>query len=175
MTEGAEQRLSRRVVRLFLPPLTAALLVSGACSFSLDGPAVGRTARTRPVCDDSKGLVVLDGVVGAGLGVAALGTFANDEPGAGVALALLGALFIGSALHGSGVVEACRGEIAAFDGELIQARVAEVARERAPVAVTPPAPVARVAPVSAPAPRDPYVEPAPAPDDEWAAFWTVMP
>lgn len=143
--------------------------VSG-CSLALDGPKPNRPRGYAPKCDDSKGLVVADGLLATTMGIAALSAFGQDETEAGVVLGLIGVAFTASAIRGNGVVNECRGEQALFAQENAPQfaptdpeNEQPTGRYAGPVTAAPRAPVATAAPVTAPAapttPSDPYAEP----------------
>jgi hypothetical protein len=85
------------------------ILLSG-CSLTLSGPDPNRPRTNRPTCDTGKGLVALDGVLAATLGLVAIGV-ASSDGGAAVAPGLLGSLFLLSAVHGNSTVDACNREM----------------------------------------------------------------
>jgi hypothetical protein len=166
-------------------------LVAG-CSFTLSGPDPNRVRSKLPECDTSKALVVVDSVLAAAAGITAL-SLGGDSGGAAIAPALLGALFVGSAIHGSHVVDECRQANAEYVAENRPRRLPPVARDmdrddedqappRPPVhaAVAPPpgpAPAGEPAPAP-PAPTPPpaaAAQPAPAPHpapiEIWVDFW----
>jgi hypothetical protein len=166
------------------------ILLSG-CSLTLSGPDPNRPRNNRPACDTSKGMVALDGALAATLGLVAIGVASNDNGGAAVAPALIGSLFLLSAIHGNSTVDACNREMASFDNSVAPPLQEPVADVRAPVAqppmmqppvVQPPAmqpqPAAIAAPPAqyqpSPVPRQPP-PPTTQGDDPWAAFWQEVP
>jgi hypothetical protein len=147
-----------------------ALIGMSGCSLALDGPKPNRPKGYAPKCDDSKGLVVADGLLATASGIGMLSAFGNDEVEAGVVLGLIGVAFTASAVRGNGVVNECNAEKALFAQEgapsfdppneqpsapaYAGARPARTPPTSAPIAtLTPPPPVAPSAP------NDPYVEP----------------
>jgi hypothetical protein len=78
------------------------------CSFALSGPDPQRPRGTMPKCDSSKSMVVLDSVLAAASGIAAISLAANNGGGGTVVPLAIGALFVGSAIHGNSVVNECR-------------------------------------------------------------------
>lgn len=159
--------------------LCACLAVAG-CSFSLSGPPKDRRLSERPVCDLGKGPVVVDSVVGAGLGLGALASVDDGSTGTAVALGLLGAGFILAAASGSSTVDDCRTATASYES-LQDVRDERAAAKRAmpqaPSVIPPPAVVAP--PASAPVPvapaRVPAAPPSPRPVNAWEQFWKEVP
>lgn len=134
------------------------------CSFSLDGPDPKRPAHSAPNCETGKGRVLTDGLVATTMAVATVSIGATSGAAA-ILPAVLGAVFVGSAIHGNNVVEDCRtanAEYAAF----------ELAPQPPVVAEDPPAPEAPAAPATPPMTREPAAAPAGVPTPAaWAAFW----
>ena len=147
-----------------------AIIGTSGCSLALDGPKPNRPKNYAPKCDDSKGLVVADGLLATALGIGSLSAFGQDEPSAGVVLGLIALAFTGSAVRGNGVVNECREEQALFaqeGGAYVppDEDVRPTAGQPMRAANTPTRPpIATTAPE---APADPYgeprSEPAPAP------------
>ncbi|MEO8549378.1 MAG: hypothetical protein ABI678_05380 [Kofleriaceae bacterium] len=141
------------------------------CSFALSGPDPKAPRTQSPHCDREKTAVVIDSVLGAAAGVATLAVGA-DNGGAAVIPALLGAVFVGAAIHGNTVVNDCREADAEYLATLqsappppavVEDRRYEAAEVTSPVALVPPAP-------AAPAEQTPPPPAATAPD-AWAEFW----
>lgn len=176
----------------------------GGCALTLTAPDRQRRLSETPKCDTGKGLVALDGLLGATLGVASLAALGEGEPEAAAITGLIGVAFIASAVRGNRVTNECR---AAFDGysplvvdddgrERPRGR-----RPRADVAAQPDDPyrdtgggpavsgpavsgtpaVATQPPVATPpTTTEPPAAPArprpPSPaDDPWSEFWTEVP
>ena len=98
----------------------AAVAVSG-CSLALSGPDPHRPAGQYPDCDRTKGLVMLDVLDGAGLGLGAMAISGSSGQAAAV-LGSAGALFLLAAYHGNGVVDDCRAETALIQAPAEQRR-----------------------------------------------------
>jgi len=139
-----------------------ALIGTSGCSLALDGPKPNRPKNYSPKCDDSKGLVVADGLMATALGIGSLSAFGQDEPEGGVILGLIALAFTASAVRGNGVVNECREEQALFaqEGGMPYVPTDEEVRPFAGQPAGSPSVVPRV-PVAtaATAPSDPYVEP----------------
>jgi len=101
--------------------VAGALLGCWGCAFSLDGPSPNRPRNRVPVCDTSKGLVALDGVMAAALGVLTL-SVATEEPAAALIPLGLAALYVGGAVSGSRTVDKCREAIAGYEGSYQEER-----------------------------------------------------
>lgn len=130
------------------------------CSFSLGGPDPKRPAHSAPNCETGKGRVLTDGLFATTMAVATVSIGATSGAAA-ILPAVVGAVFVGSAIHGNNVVEDCRkanAEYAALD----QVPRPLVAEDPPAPPVTPEPPVAPE-PVAAPAVVPPPVA--------WAAFW----
>lgn len=106
--------------------LAAALLVAWCgCGFALDGPDPNRPRHKVPICDTSKGLVVLDGLMATTLGVAAMALLANDEAAGALIPLTLGAIYLGGAVSGNKAVDECKQEITAYEqGYPVEERLA---------------------------------------------------
>jgi hypothetical protein len=137
------------------------------CSFTLDGPDPKRPARTAPSCETSKGRVLTDGILATTLALATVSVGATNGAAA-IVPAVIGAVFVGAAIHGNNVVEDCR----KANAEYAAATVDETPQQ--PVIADPsfepplPSPV----PVAPPPPPQPAPAPAAvAPTAMWAAFW----
>ena len=122
------------------------LILLAGCSLTLSGPDPNRPRTNRPTCDTGKGLVALDGALAATLGLVAIGVASNDG-GAAVAPALLGSLFLLSAVHGNSTVDACNREMDSWSASV-----------SAPV--PPDEPVAQLRPPPSMQPSMPSVQPA---------------
>jgi hypothetical protein len=142
------------------------LLLSG-CSLTLSGPDPNRPRNNRPACDTSKALVALDGALAATTGLIAVGLASNGDGGAAVAPALVGSLFLLSAVHGNNTVDACNREMDSYASSLVPLPEPQVAQQ----------PLVQPAVMPAPAVTPPHVPPPPppAPDDRWSAFWREVP
>lgn len=145
-----------------------AVIGTSGCSLALDGPKPNRPKNYAPKCDDSKGLVVADGLLATAAGIGALSALGENETEAGVVLGLVGVAFAASAVRGNGVVNECRAEQALFaqeGGRVFDPEANELGANpypRAPYA--PPATSARppiATGVPSTAPTDPYQEPPP--------------
>ena len=180
-----------------------ALGAVAGCSFALSGPDPQRPKNAAPECDTGKGLVGLDGLIGATLGITGLALL-NDNGGAAAVTGLLGLAFIGSAVRGNTAVNECRTALEAYHQVPYEPPMRDeprVARRphvtpsepppsegpRDPYVTThapplptiapPPAPGV-VAPVTPPARPAVPAKPAPAPPpeaDDWKDFWTEVP
>ena len=172
------------------------LLILTGCSLTLSGPDPNRPRNKLPVCDTSKSLVALDGVLAATMGIIAAAAASSNDGGAAVAPALFGAVFVASAIHGNSEVNACHREMENYDAMM-------AARETVPEDVPPPKPVERPVAVAPPGmqpppqpepqPQEPpelqeppqpppqpqpraQPQPPPAPaGDRWQAFWREVP
>jgi hypothetical protein len=155
------------------------ILLSG-CSLTLSGPDPNRPRQNRPTCDTSKALVALDGALAATMGIVAIGVAGNDG-GAAVVPALLGSLFLLSAVHGNSTVDACNREMDSWAATVNPATpeepVAQLPRMQ-PEAQLAPAQLAPQPAVQAPPPRAAAQQP-PEPqargEEPWAAFWREVP
>ena len=145
-------------------------LVTG-CSFSLEGPDPKRAAHTAPTCETGKGRVLTDGLIATTLGVATLSVAAGNGAAA-IIPAVIGAVFVGAAVHGNNVVEDCR----KANTEYLALREDDAPRNTAPQP-RPVIPSPEVEPVAQqpvapppppPSPPAPVAVPEPA---TWAAFW----
>jgi len=154
------------------------------CSFALSGPDPKAPRTQSPHCDREKTTVVIDGVLASAAGVATLAVGA-DNGGAAVIPALLGAAFIGAAIHGNNVVNRCRAADAEYLATLqptlppavVEDRPGEPAPVRSSVAFAPPpaepaeqAPV-EAAPAPAPAPTSAPPPAKAAAPEAWGEFW----
>ncbi|CAN5887475.1 hypothetical protein BH11MYX2_BH11MYX2_39830 [soil metagenome] len=191
---SSRECVARLLRRLTVPiALASALGIAPACSLSLDGPRPQRLLSERPVCDTSKGLVAVDGIVGSVLGIGAIGV-ANDSSGAALVLALLGTAYLASAVHGNGVVDECHEASGSWERDYVDRRpmlppdervvAAPPMRMRRPpvvspqpaVASPPPAAPVRTAPPSVEEQRAPVAQPARTNDaGAWSSFWEETP
>ena len=145
------------------------LLLLTGCSLTLSGPDPNRPRSKQPTCDTSKTLVALDGVMTGTLAIIAVAAASNNEGGAAVAPGLLAAAFLGSAIHGNNVVDACHQDFEAYDQAM-------AAQEIVPALQPPPQPPPQPQPPPPPPQQQP--EPPPAPrvaSDPWQAFWREVP
>lgn len=159
---------------------------NAGCALALDGPDVHRPRGQQPACDTGKGLVVLDGVVGSLAGISGLATAVDGASAtASGVLLVTAAIYLASAIHGNGEVNACRDDFVRYaSDEVMPSRptpaVVEVAPK--PAVVTPPPapkPVDEPKPVAKPVATKPAApkpaKPAPAPEEtKWADFWHVV-
>ncbi len=140
-----------------------AIIGTSGCSLALDGPKPNRPRNYAPKCDDSKGLVVADGLLATALGIGSLSAFGSEEVEAGVVLGLIAVAFTASAVRGNGVVNECRGEQALFAQESAPTFDPSNEQPTGPYVAQPRPPVVPRAPVAAVnhplAPTDPYVDP----------------
>ncbi len=155
------------------------LLLLTGCSLTLSGPDPNRPRSKAPVCDTSKSLVALDGVLAATMGVIAVAAAGNSDGGAAVAPALFGALFVASAIHGNNVVNDCHREMDNYD-QMMAAR--DAVPPPRPMLAPPSAIEPQVPPQPEPPPALPQAQPQPAPQpppapsgDRWQAFWREVP
>jgi hypothetical protein len=169
------------------------------CSFSLSGPEPSRPRLQRPKCDSDKGLVVVDGVLATAMGITTIGVAAGGSSSA-ILPAILGAVFMGAAIHGSHTVDACRADLVAYAAESAagspiaeqqpgRRRPARAVRgapvdpytaddqdgtaEQAGGDTTPTTP-ATPPPAATPTPPSKSPAPPPAARDPWADFWKVV-
>jgi hypothetical protein len=98
--------------------ITAAVAIAalGGCALTISGPAKGRPRNERPVCDTGKGFVATDTILGAVMGVTALGVLGGNDPEVALLPGVLGAAFILSAISGNGRANDCREAIAEYEG-----------------------------------------------------------
>jgi hypothetical protein len=172
------------------------ILLSG-CSLTLSGPDPNRPRNNRPACDTSKAMVALDGAMAAALGLVAVGLASNNDGSSAVAPALIGSLFLVSAIHGNSTVDSCNRELASFENSVAPPPEEPVAQLRAPVAqppsmqppmMQPPVVQPQPAAIAAPPAPQPQSQPPPSPrqppppqttqgagDDPWADFWQEVP
>lgn len=141
------------------------LLLLTGCSLTLSGPDPNRPRSKQPTCDTRKTLVALDGVMTGALAIVAVAAASNNDGSAAVAPGLLAAAFLGSAIHGNNVVNACHQDFEAYDQAMAAQQIVP--------ALQPP-------PVVAPAPPPPPPPPPPQPPtqvaaDPWQAFWREVP
>ncbi|MGE0545539.1 MAG: hypothetical protein AB7O24_12850 [Kofleriaceae bacterium] len=105
--------------------LWAALALFGlsGCALSLTAPDPKRPRNRAPECDTGKGMVAVDGLYASAFGIAALATASEEEAGAALALTLMGALFVASAVRGNTAVNECRVALDEFarDNAAVQA------------------------------------------------------
>ena len=133
------------------------------CSFSLDGPDPKRPARTAPICETGKGRVLTDGILATTLALATVSVGATNG-GAAIIPAVIGAVFVGAAIHGNNTVEDCRKANAEYAAATVdETPQRPVIADPSPVPLAPPQP-----PPPAPAAPAPA---AVAPTAMWAAFW----
>lgn len=157
------------------------LLLLTGCSLTLSGPDPNRPRTKQPVCDTSKSLVALDGVMAATMAVVGVAAAGSSNSSSAVVPALLSALFIGSAIHGNNIVNECHREMENYDQVM-------AARDIEPPVRPPLGPPGMAAPQPAPQPEappsaeEPEPQPAQAPapaaqpsNDRWSAFWRELP
>ena len=87
--------------------LLAIVLMSG-CAFSISGPPPDRPRNQIPKCDSGKGLVAIDGVMATASGLVALAVVSNDGGAAALLPLVIGAVYLGGAIHGSRAADECR-------------------------------------------------------------------
>jgi hypothetical protein len=174
------------------------LLLLTGCSLTLSGPDPNRPRTKAPTCDTSKSLVAVDGVLTATMSIVALAAAGNDNESAAVAPALLAAAFLGSAIHGNNVVNACQRDMESYD-EALAAQETLGAPRPQPAYQPPPQSQAEPGPQLAaqlqpqpptqlhapppaqPRPQAPSESQPPPPDqsrpagDRWSAFWREVP
>ena len=165
------------------------LLLLTGCSLTLSGPDPNRPRSKAPVCDTSKSLVALDGVMAATMAVVGVAAAGSSNSSSAVVPALLSALFIGSAIHGNNVVNDCHREMENYDSAMAARDIEPpvrpplgpplgppgMAAPQAPVAPQPEAPAAADEPGPPPAQAPTPPPPPPAANDRWSAFWREVP
>jgi hypothetical protein len=133
------------------------------CSFSLDGPDPKRPAHTAPTCETGKGRVLTDGIFATTMALATVSIGATSG-GAAIIPAVIGAVFVGSAIHGNNTVEDCRKANAAYAAGAVEETPQQPVIASPSVEPPTPAPVAVAQPPQPPASPPPVV-------NLWAAFW----
>ena len=140
-----------------------------------------------PKCDTEKTTVIGDGLLATAAGITTLAIGAENGAAA-IVPAVLGAVFVGAAIHGNNAVNDCRAAKAQYiaslqapppplpegddsDERAASAQRARLIRSPAPPALAvsaapPPAP-----PAPAPAPAPAAASPPPPPAPTWSAFW----
>jgi len=156
-------------------------LAGGGCSFALSGPDPKLSPTQEPKCDVDKTSVLGDSLLATAAGITTLAVGA-DNGAAALIPAVIGAVFVGAAIHGNNTVNACRAAKEEYIASL-HAPPPPIADERAeraqflrPPAMVAPPPAAPAPDASAPAPA---AAPAPAPEPPapaapapaWSAFW----
>jgi hypothetical protein len=145
--------------------LIATICATG-CSLGISGPDASRNKSTFPVCDNTKSLVVVDGLVASALALVAIGSLSSDAADGALVAGLLGAGFAGAALHGSNKVDDCRTAIDEFQRSplVTQTPVDDDEPRRRPMRQRPsdPDPAAPAPTPTAPTPTAP-IPTAPAP------------
>jgi hypothetical protein len=141
------------------------------CSFSLDGPDPKRPAHTAPMCETGKGRVLTDGILATTLALTTVSVGATNGAAA-IIPAVIGAVFVASAIHGNNTVEDCRKANAEYAAATVDETpqrpvVADPSFEPPPPSPVPVAPPQQPQPTPA-APPPPAAVPATA---MWAAFW----
>lgn len=179
--------------------LSIALVLSTGCSLALSGPDPARPKRKAPECDTGKGLVMLDGLVATGAALTTIslaGSSNNSTQEVALLPAVIGAAFLGSALRGNSVVNACRQEMEDYVAgaaprdepplrdtpRLHEVRAADeqesrphpklVAAKPAVAPKPPPPPPPPPPPATAPEARGQKPE---APPPAWVEFWKEVP
>ena len=114
--------MSSRVAVGRLIALALALGESGCALIMQQPPRANRAAGEVPVCSTSRGGVVLDGLVGALLGVGALAALGGDEPGVALGLGAVGGIYTWSAVTGYRSAGACEEALADYEMELAARR-----------------------------------------------------
>jgi hypothetical protein len=147
-------------------------LCSTGCSLAMTRPDPDRPHDKTPVCDTGKGPVVIDGLMGGIMGITTLGMLGSSSSGAQSAAiipAIIGAIYLGSAVHGNGVANECKKAMDDFAAappvEKEPPRIAHRKPKPVPTVAAAPAPV----PVPVPAPAEPPAE------QPWSAFWKELP
>ena len=145
------------------------LAVISGCSFSLDGPDPRRPARVEPRCETGKGRVLTDGILASAMAITTV-SIAADSSAVAIVPAVIGAIFVGAAIHGNNVVEDCR----KANSEYLAA-LPTIDPERpepsAKLDVAAPTVEVHAPAVEAPPPPTEPAAPPPPPATTWAAFW----
>lgn len=159
---------------------------AGCAMIMQQAPKQHRAPGEVPVCSTGRGGVVLDGLLATILGAGALIAFANDEPGAGVALGAVGGVYTYSAVSGHRAASDCEDALRDYRTEV-------AAREEPALRPAPPAPRPRpegppveaaAVPAEPPPPEEEPIlaEPPPAPEKpeaaraphDWSDFWVEV-
>ena len=151
------------------------LLILGlsGCSLALSGPDETKPRMQAQSCSDDKTPVAIDGIFATAVGLGGVAAASNNSAGGAVVLFGLSAVFIGSAVHGSRVVDRCREWQATLD-------VARNVPMPAPASAPKP-PVEEQDEAPAPPPPTPKIVQAPPPpppasgEDPWRDFWRLVP
>jgi hypothetical protein len=144
-----------------------------SCSFSLGGPDPARPRLKKPTCATDKDAVVIDGLFATAGAVAAL-ALATDRSAGALVPAVFGAVFLGAAVHGSHVVDACRADNERYLAALREEPIARVRVTTQPPGGPSAGPIAPVAPVAAPVPPVTAAPVTAMARDRWADFWKVV-
>jgi hypothetical protein len=144
------------------------LLLLTGCSLTLSGPDPNRPRSKQPTCDTRKTLVALDGVMTGALAIIAVAAASNNDGGAAVAPGLLAAAFLGSAIHGNNVVNACHQDFEAYDQAMAAQQIVPALQPQPQPQPQPPPP-----PPTQQQPEPPPTAQAAA--DPWQAFWREVP
>ncbi|MDX2091043.1 MAG: hypothetical protein SFX73_24500 [Kofleriaceae bacterium] len=147
------------------------IIATSGCSFALEGPPRIQSRTKAPECSDSKGTVVLDGLVAAVAGVAGLVALDEGAEEAGAFLTGTALLYTIAAVRGNSVVNRCRQAQDQFameeQGDEGQAEATPPQPPQFQPRVPPPAmadvalPVAAVEPTPAPSTPTPSTPPPP--------------
>jgi hypothetical protein len=89
-----------------------------------------------PTCSTGRGGVVLDAVVAGALGIGAIAALADDSPGGALAAALIGGVFVGSAVVGHRAANRCEEAMDGFQQELVELRERSTAAAAATATAT---------------------------------------
>lgn len=135
-------------------------------------PDADRPHDKAPVCDTGKGPVALDGTMAGVMGITTLGLLGSSSSGAqGAAIvpAIIGAIYLASAVHGNGVANECRRAMDEF------AAAPPVEPERPRVVHRKPKPLPAPPAVAVAPPPVPVPKPASAAEQPWSEFWKELP
>ena len=176
------------MLRIALAGIVAVAIGEAGCAMIMQqAPRKNRAPGEVPVCSTGQGGVVLDGLLATVLGAGALIAFANDEPGAGIAVGAVTGVYTYSAVSGHRAATECEQAMGEYRTEVAARNVPRL-RPVAPAAVAetsptvelkrpegPPPPVEE--PVAAPAEEPPAEPPAPQPvpaPRDWSDFWVEV-
>src|ERR1700742_1544229 len=91
--------------------------LAGGCSFGLSGPDPKQPQGQEPKCDTEKTTVIGDGLLATAAGITTLAIGAENGAAA-IVPAVLGAVFVGAAIHGNNAVNDCRAAKAQYIASL---------------------------------------------------------
>ena len=125
-------------------------------------------------------MVVLDALIATSFGVAGLASATNNNGAAAAALFAASAVFIGSSIHGSHVVDQCRGAQNEYLAQVSPPPLPPPVADQRPMLPVPPVLPPRPEPAAEPPQQPPPAPPprvvrAPEPDDPWRDFWRAVP